>query len=67
MQSPDDRFYLSSSSDMVEKNMGDVGLSVVAVAHHQFYFGYSNGDLNFCEQQTVIRAMNPRTLYKGLL
>lgn len=65
MQFPDDRFYLSSSSDMVEKNMGDVGISVVAVAHYQFYFRYSNGD--FCEQQTVTRATNPRTLYKGLL
>lgn len=31
MQSPADRFYLSSSSDIVEKNMEDVGILVVTV------------------------------------
>ena len=49
MQPPADRFYLSSSSDIVGKNTEDVGISVVAVMHYQFYFGYNNGDLNFCE------------------
>lgn len=56
MQSPVDRFYLSSSSDIVEKTMEDVGIPVIAVMHYQFYFGYNNGHLNFCEQQTVTRA-----------
>lgn len=56
MQSPADRFYLSSSSDIVEKNMEDVGILVVAVTYYQFYSGYNNGDLNFCEQQTVTKA-----------
>lgn len=68
MQSPADRFYLSSSSDIVEKNMEGVGILVVAVTYYQFYFGYNNGDLNFREQQTVTRASGyyPIQLVLGL-
>lgn len=43
MRSPADRFYLSGSTDTVEKNT-DVGISVVAVTHYRFYFEYNSGD-----------------------
>lgn len=33
MQSPADRFYLSNSFDIVERNMEDVDISAVAVTH----------------------------------
>lgn len=44
MQSPADRFYLSNSSDVVERNMEDVSISVVAVAHSQFSPGGKSRD-----------------------
>lgn len=50
MQTPADRFYLSNSSDIVERNMEDVRISIVAVAHAQFYSGWKSGDWNFCEK-----------------
>lgn len=53
MQSPADRFYLSNSSDIVERNMEDVGTSVVAVTHSQFYSVWKSGDWNFCEKLSL--------------
>lgn len=62
MPSPADKFYLSTSTDTVEKNTEDVSISVASVTHYQSYFGYKNGDLNFCEQQAVIRASGYYTI-----
>jgi len=47
MQSPADRFYLSTLTDSVAKTKEDVSISGVAVMLYQFYCGYKNGGLNF--------------------